>query len=160
MPTMMMRNAEGEPIGMEYVSDPYEEEIAFCEEMQHRADDPMYAAQCESEYWYNQAVAAFEERGIEVPDDVIYALQRELRRKQQKEEEDKALQEMEPAAKFIESLGYKVERCYDGPTPEEYGYAYMYVYDANGKSITREERNKLIALGHEHDLYLDDYCLY
>jgi len=88
---MMYCNADGEPIGMGYVNDPYEEEEAFCEEMQHRAEDPMYAAHCESEYWYNQAVAAFEERGIRVPNEVVYALQRELWRKQRKEEKEAAL---------------------------------------------------------------------
>ena len=54
-------------MGIEYVRDQYEEEEAWCEEMQMRAEDPFYAARQEDEYWFQQACACFEEKGIQVP---------------------------------------------------------------------------------------------
>lgn len=42
-------NEYGEPIGTETVRTQYEEEIAYCEEMDRRAEDPFYAARIEEQ---------------------------------------------------------------------------------------------------------------
>jgi hypothetical protein len=119
MEKRLVRNSEGEPMYVENVRDQYEEEEAWCEEMQMRAEDPLYAASQENEYWYNQALACFEEKGIEVPYDVVRALQRELRNKQQKIEEERALKEAEPTLNY---LNEKLPHCkfYSRYIPESY----------------------------------------
>lgn len=104
----VVKNEYGEPMGIEYVRDQYEEEEAWCEEMQHRAEDPLYAAQQENAYWYQQALACFEEKGIEVPPSVVRSLQIELRNKQRKIEEEKALKEAEPTLNY---LNEKLPHC-------------------------------------------------
>lgn len=119
MEKRLVRNSEGEPMYVENVRDQYEEEEAWCEEMQMRAEDPLYAASQKNEYWYNQALACFEEKGIEVPDDVVRALQRELRNKQQKIEEERALKKAEPTLNY---LNEKLPHCkfYSRYIPESY----------------------------------------
>ena len=108
MNQQVVRNSEGEPMGIEYVRDQYEEEEALCEEMQMRAEDPFYAAQQEDAYWYQQALSCFEEKGIKVPYDVIQSLKCELRKKEAKREEEKALKEAEPTLNY---LNEKLPHC-------------------------------------------------
>jgi len=99
----VVRNEYGEPMYVENVRDQYEEEEAWCEEMQMRADDPYYAAQQENAYWYEQALACFEEKGIKVPPSVVRSLQIELRNKQRKIEEEKAMKEVEPVINYLKT---------------------------------------------------------
>ena len=124
MNQQVVRNSEGEPMGIEYVRDQYEEEEALCEEMQMRAEDPFYAAQQENAYWYQQALACFEERGIAVPPSVVRSLQIELRNKQRKIEEEKALKEVEPVIDYLKTHLPKCEwyANYYPETCDEYGH--------------------------------------
>ena len=109
MNKQVVLNEYGEPMGFEYVRDQYEEEEAWCEEMDMRANDPSYAASQEDEYWYRQACACFEEKGIEVPEDVIQSLKRELRKKEDKRIEEKMLKEAEPTLNY---LNKKLPHCH------------------------------------------------
>lgn len=152
-----IRNSEGEPIGTEYVREPYEQEIADCEEMDFLAENPMEAVRRENEMWYKRALAAFEQQGVEVPDKVVDILAKELRLKKLEADKEEAMMEMQPAVDFLESLGYRVETYYDYPTPIEYGYAYMEVYDKDGKRITRKQREELRDLALEQGLGIGDY---
>lgn len=97
-------NEYGEPMGTEYVREAWEEEIAYYEEMDRRAEDPIYAASVENQMWYNAACAAFEDRGIEVPEDVIAALAREMRLKKRREDEKKALDDVQPLVDLLNEL--------------------------------------------------------
>lgn len=152
-----IRNSEGEPIGTEYVRDLYEQEIADCEEMDFLANNPIEAARIENQRWYDKALAAFEQQGVEVPYEVVSILSRELYKKQLEADREEALLEMQPTVHFLTNLGYRVETYYDYPTPIEYGYAYMEVYDKNGKSLTREQREELRRLAYEQGLEIRDY---
>lgn len=151
-------NEYGEPIGTETVRTQYEEEIAYCEEMDRRAEDPFYAARIEEQEWYNKACAIFEENGIVVPDDVIAALSRELRKKEAEREEQKALAEVQPVVDFLNKyFPNKFYARYDPPTPDEYGYAYV---DFNGNYSERPYRDEveaLIPIALEQDIYIEDY---
>jgi hypothetical protein len=155
----MMYNDEGEPIGMEYVPDQYEQEEMDWEERMHRHDDPSYAAAQESQEWYQRACAAFESQGVEVPEDVKYALAREMRAKQRKEQQQAEMAKMEPLVDAIYELGYVAEPIYEPETPAEEAYAYINV-SKNGRSISREElqnlRNALVQNGYDEAL-IDDY---
>lgn len=152
-----IRNSEGEPIGTEYVNSPYEQEIADCEEMDFLAENPMEAVRRENETWYEKAIAAFEQQGVKVPNEVVEILARELRTKQLEADAEEALLEMQPAVDFLTNLGYRVETYYDYPTPIEYGGAYMEVYDKDGKEITREKREELRELARKQGLGIEDY---
>ena len=136
----MMYNDEGEPIGYDYVPDQYEQEEMDWEERMHRHDDPFYAAAQESQEWYQRACAAFEAQGVEVPEDVKYALAREMRAKQRKER-------------------YEASAYYEPETPAEEAYAYIDVRK-NGRSISREElqnvESALVQNGYDEAL-VDDY---
>lgn len=118
-------NEYGEPIGVERVKSSYELEEDWCDEMQRRAEDDMYACRCENEYWYNQAISAFEERGIVVPMSVIKTLQNEMRRKSIEQEKQRAMAHFQPLKDWLESIRVKCVICYDYPTPQEVGYAYF-----------------------------------
>lgn len=63
----LVTNEYGEPMYVENVMDAQEENEAYWEEMQMRADDPMYAAMREKEEWIARATRAFEDNGVEVP---------------------------------------------------------------------------------------------
>ena len=63
----LVRNEAGEPMYVENVMDAQEEQEFWCEEMQMRADDPMYAAMREKEEWIARATRVFEDNGLEVP---------------------------------------------------------------------------------------------
>jgi hypothetical protein len=130
-------NEYGEPIGVERVKSLYELEEDWCDEMQRRAEDDMYARQCENEYWYNQAISAFKERDIVVPMSVIKTLQAEMRRKSIEQEKQNAIDLLQPVKDWLESIGVKCVICYDYPTPQEVGYAYFET------DITWEELEKL-----------------
>jgi hypothetical protein len=157
----VVRNEYGEPMGIEYVRDQYEEEEAWCEEMQHRAEDPLYAAQQENAYWYQQALACFEEKGIEVPPSVVRSLQIELRNKQRKIEEEKALKEVEPVINY---LNEKLPQCewyanYYPETCDEYGHVEV---DCKNRPYTWELAEAIAMASAEgfyekHDVCLDDY---
>ena len=116
-------NEYGEPIGVERVKSLYELEEDWCDETQRRAEDD--ARKCENEYWYNQAISAFKERGIEVPMSVIKTLQNEMRRKSIEQEKQYAIAHFQPLKNWLESIGVKCVICYDYPTPQEVGYAYF-----------------------------------
>ena len=123
MVQQMIRNEEGEVIGVDFVRDQYEEEEAWCEEMQMRAEDPFYAARQEDAYWYQQALSCFEEKGIEVPEDVIVSLKNELRKKEQDRQKEQALKEVEPTLNYLKE---KLPHCewyanYYGETADECG---------------------------------------
>ena len=155
----MMYNDEGEPIGMDYVPDQYEQEEMDWEERMHRHDDPFYAASQESAEWYQRACAAFEAQGVEVPEDVKYALAREMRAKQREEQYQAEMDNMEPLVDAIQSLGYEAKAYYEPETPAEEGYGYIDVRK-NNRSISREEldnlRNALVQNGYDEAL-VDDY---
>lgn len=118
-------NEDGEPIGVERVKSSYELEEDWYDEMQRRAEDDMYACQCENEYWYNQAISAFKERDIVVPMSVIKTLQKEMRRKSIEREKQNAIARLQPLKDWLESIGVKCEIYYDYPTPQEVGSAYF-----------------------------------
>lgn len=138
----MRYNDEGEPIGFEYVPDQYEQEEMDWEERMRRHDDPMYAASQEAQEWYQKACRAFESQGVRVPEDVIEALAREMRRKARKAAYDAAMAKMEPLADAVRKMGYDAEPRYESETPEEEAYYYVEV-TKDGKSISRDELHKL-----------------
>lgn len=118
-------NKDGEPIGVESVKSSYELEEDWSDEMRRRAEDDMYALQCENEYWYNQAISAFKEKGIVVPMSVIKTLQKEMRRKSIEQEKQSAMARLQPVKDWLESIGVECVICYDYPTPQEVGRAYF-----------------------------------
>lgn len=153
----MMYNDEGEPIGYDYVPDQYEQEEMDWEERMHRHDDPFYAAAQESQEWYQRACAAFEAQGVEVPEDVKYALAREMRAKQRKERYEAEMARMEPLVNAIQDLGYEASAYYEPETPAEVGYGYIDVRK-NGRSLSREELSNLRDTLNQNGLYgVDDY---
>jgi len=109
MTQRLVVNSEGEPMYVENVRDIYEEEEAYCEEMDRRAEDPFYAARIEDMKWYNEACAIFEERGISVPESVIVSLKNELRKKEEKRIEEKMLKEAEPTLNYLNN---KLPHCH------------------------------------------------
>ena len=155
----MMYNDEGEPIGYDYVPDQYEQEEMDWEERMHRHDDPGYAASQEAQEWYQRACAAFEAQGVDVPEDVKYALAREMRAKQREAKYQAEMANMEPLVHAIQSLGYEAKAYYEPETPAEEAYAYIDV-TRNNRSISREElsnlRDSLVQNGYDEAL-VDDY---
>lgn len=149
-------NNEGEPIGTEYIRCQFEEEEAEWEENMRCAEDPMYAAQKEERRWYNEACAAFEERGIQVPEDVINALSRELRLKEQYRQEKKALAEVKPVVDFLNGLfpNSKATAHYYPETCDEISYTEIHF---DGVRPTRTEIEYAIKIGLEKDIYIEDY---
>lgn len=149
-------NEWGEPIGTEYVPTQYEEEIAYFEEMDRRAEDPFYAASKELEAWHAAACRAFDAQGIHVPYDVEMALAREMKKKSLKIKEAKALAEAKPVVDFLNKIfpdGDAYANYYP-ETADEWGYVEI---DFHGKTPTKEEMKGAIALGYERDLYVEDY---
>ena len=148
-------NGYGEPIGTEYIRDCLEEEIAYCEEMDRRAEDPMYAASVENQMWYNAACAAFKERGIKVPEDVIAALSREMRRKKREVEEQEALREAEPVVNLFNKLipNCGAEAIYYPETVDEIGYTEIHFK----KHPTKCEIALVIQEGYKMGLYVEDF---
>ena len=131
-------NEYGEPIGTEYVREPWEEEIAELEERMHRAEDPWYAAAQEDEAWLAKAHAAFEEQGIRVPRDVEERLAQEMRKKARKRVEEEQLAKAQP---FVDLLNSMIEGCgaYAVHQPETIDeIAYTYINFKNHKVVTKE----------------------
>lgn len=134
----MIYNEYGEPIGTEYVREPWEEEIAEWEENMRRAEDPWYAAAQEDEMWLAKAHAAFEEQGICVPYDVEERLAQEMRKKARKLDEERQLKKAQP---FVDLLNSMIEDCgayavYQPETIDE--IAYTYIAFNNIKAVTKE----------------------
>lgn len=156
MATQVIYNEYGEPIGTEYVRDQWEQEEAEWEEDMRCAEDPLYAASKENQRWYNAACAAFEERGITVPDDVIRALAREMRIKQREEEEAKALAVAQPAVDLLNELlpASKAKAYYYPETVDECSFTEIHF---NGQWPTRAEVENAIAVGIKKDIYIEDY---
>ena len=153
----LVRNEYGEPMYVENVMDAQEQEEAYWEEMQMRADDPYYAQMREKEEWYAKALQCFEEKGIEVPQSVVQTLARELRQKKMEIEEQKALDEVQPVVDFLnEHFPNMFEARYEWPTPEEYGYAYIDFKDYSNRPY-RDEIESLIEPALEKGLSIEDY---
>lgn len=150
----MMYNDEGEPIGYDYIPDPYEQEEMEWEENMHRADDPLYAASQEAEEWYQRACRVFQDQGVNVPEDVKRALAREMRWKLARSREAAAMEKMQPIADAIEDLGlgYEAYPHYEPESIDECEYYYVDV-TKNGQRLSREEledlRNRLTEMGIE-----------
>ena len=117
----MVYNEYGEPMYVENVMDAQEEQEFYWEEMQMRADDPMYAAMREKEEWIARATAAFEEQGIEVPYYVKEAWVKEMRNLQRKNEEEKVMSKVRPFVDFLNRMMPNAEwyANYYGETPDE-----------------------------------------
>lgn len=149
-------NEYGEPIGTEYVRDQYKEEEAEWEEQMRCADDPFYAASKENQRWYDEACAAFKERGITVPEDVIMALAREMRIKKQKLDEEKALANAKQAVNLLNELlpSCKAEAHYYPETVDEIAYTEIHF---NGTKPSEEEIKMAIDVGATKDIYIEDY---
>ena len=153
----LVTNEYGEPMYIENVMDAQEEQEFYWEEMQMRADDPYYAQMREKEEWCAAARRAFEEQGIEVPQDMINILAREMRSKQKEIEENKALDEVQPVVDFLNGYFPNIfEACYEWPTPEEDGYAYIGFKDWSNRPY-RDEVEPLIAVALEKDIHIQDY---
>lgn len=153
----VVKNQDGEPLYVEEVRSPYEEEIAYCEEMDERAHDPLYAASIEDEKWYNLACSIFEERGIQVPESVIQALKRELRKKKEDREMKAAMAKAQPAVDFLNKYFPGVfETRYSPPDPDEIGYAYISYTDWSKRPF-RDEVRPIIDLALQQDIFIEDY---
>jgi len=157
----VVRNSEGEPMGIEYVRDQYEEEEAYCEEMQMRAEDPMYAASQERAEWYAKALACFEEQGIEVPNSVVEILSNEMRKKAAKEEEERQVAEVQPIVDF---LNEHLPQCewYANYYPESYDEVAHVEIGCKNRPYTWELAEVIDMANAEgfyekHDVCLDDY---
>lgn len=154
--TQVIYNEEGEAIGMEYVRDAYEQEIAYCEEMDRRAEDPLYAASVENQRWYNIACSIFEERGIEVPYVVKDALAKELRAKQRKIEEEKSKLEAQPA---VDWLNKRFPNChaFSRYVPESYDEIAYTEIDFDGQLPPKEEMYAAIDEASNDGICLEDF---
>ena len=117
----MVCNEYGEPMYVENVMDAQEEQEFYFEEMQMRADDPMYAAMKEKEEWIARATAAFEEQGIDVPYYVKEAWVNEMRKLQRKNEEEKVMVKVRPLLNFLNRMMPDAEwyANYYNETPDE-----------------------------------------
>ena len=153
----VVRNEYGEPMYVENVMDAQEEQEAYFEELQMRADDPYYAQVREKEEWCAKARAAFEEQGIEVPYEMVRILAREMRKKHMEVEERKALDKVQPVVDFLnERFPNMFVGRYEWPTLDEYGYAYVDFNDWTNRPY-RDEVEPLIAVALEQNIYIEDY---
>lgn len=157
----LVRNEDGEPMYVENVLDPQEQEEAYWEEMQHRADDPFYAEQCENESWYNRACAIFEAEGIEVPEQVKRIFADESRKKRDKMEEEKALKEVQPVLDYLKEhlpcCGWYVNffhEGYDEIAHVEFGCEKRpYIWEL--KDVIEQSHND--GFFNKYELYIEDY---
>lgn len=117
----LVRNEDGEPMYMENVMDAQEEREFYLEEMQMRADDPMYAAYREKEEWMALATRVFEDYGLKVPYSVKEAWISEMKQLQYKNEEEKVMVKVRPLVNFLNSMMPEAEwyANYYGETPDE-----------------------------------------
>lgn len=159
----LVTNEYGEPMGYENVLDPMEEEERWCEEMQMRADDPLYAAYQEAEYWYARACEAFKQQGVEVPEYVKDALAREMRAKKAEEKRKSELDKIEPMMAFLRSrmpeAGWYAN--YYGETPEEYAHIEVDYTHAPYKDEFLEAKETWRKMTEEDETlpYMDDYLV-
>lgn len=154
----LVTNENGEPMYIENVLDAQEEQEMYFEEMQMRADDPMYAAMKEKEEWIAKATEVFEEHGIEVPYYVKEAWVKEMRNLERKNQEEKALIKVKPLLDFLNQQmpGSKWYANYYSETPDEIAHIEIDYTNAPYK----EEYLKALELW--HNKYQDDnemYCL-
>jgi hypothetical protein len=117
----LVRNEEGEPMYVENVMDAQEENEAYLEEMQMRADDPMYAAMREKEEWIARATRVFENNGLKVPYYVKEAWVKEMRNLQRMNEEEKVMSKVRPLVNFLNRMMPNAEwyANYYNETPDE-----------------------------------------
>jgi hypothetical protein len=117
----LVKNEYGEPMYVENVMDAQEENEAYLEEMQMRADDPMYAAMREKEEWIARATSVFEDYGLKVPYNVKEAWVKEMRQLQMKNEEEKVMSKVRPFLDFLNRMMPNAEwfANYYGETPDE-----------------------------------------
>ena len=117
----LVRNEYGEPMYVENVMDAQEENEAYWEEMQMRADDPYYAKMREKEEWIARATKAFEDNGVEVPYYVKKAWVKEMRNLQRKNEEEKVMLKVRPFVDFLNRMMPNAEwyANYYDETPDE-----------------------------------------
>lgn len=148
----LVRNEYGEPMYVENVMDAQEEQEFYFEEMQMRADDPMYAAMKEKEEWIARATAAFEEQGIEVPYYVKEAWVKEMRQLQWKNEEEKVMLKVRPLVNFLNQMMPNAEwyANYYGETPAEEAHVEVDYTHAPYKE------DYLHAIDVWHEKYKDD----
>lgn len=148
----LVKNEYGEPIGFEYVRDQFEEEEFWCEEMQMRADDPMYAAMREKEEWIARATRVFEDNGLEVPYYVKQAWVKEMRQLQWKNEEEKVMIKVRPLVNFLNRMmpDSKWYANYYNETPDEIAHVEVDYTHAPYKE------DYLHAIDVWHEKYKDD----
>ena len=148
----VVRNEEGEPMYIENVMDAQEENEAYWEEMQMRADDPMYAAMREKEEWIARATRAFEDNGVEVPYYVKKAWVEEMRQLQWKNEEEKVMIKVRPLVDFLNQMmpDSKWYANYYNETPDEIAHVEVDYTNAPYKE------DYLHAIDVWHEKYKDD----
>lgn len=85
-------------------------------------EDPMYRNAQENEMWYQKALDAFEQQGIEVPQSVISILAKEMKKKhyQDRENNSKNSPEVRMAEEICQKLGLKLNVRYINNPEEEY----------------------------------------
>lgn len=135
----MVRNSEGEPIGMDYEKDAYERELSDWEENMRKAEDPYYAAQEEADAWYREALRIFQSQSVQIPYLVVDILGKELRKKkeeiwykEQQETKERELAKYKPFQAFLKNLGYRGKIQYYLPSYDDMGGIELRVYDKNG----------------------------
>jgi hypothetical protein len=148
----LVRNEYGEPMYVENVMDAQEENEAYWEEMQMRAEDPMYAAMREKEEWIARATRAFEDNGVEVPYYVKEAWVKEMRQLQWKNEEEKVMLKVRPLVNFLNRMmpDSKWYANYYNETPDEIAHVEVDYTHAPYKE------DYLHAIDVWHEKYKDD----
>ena len=148
----LVRNEEGEPMYVENVMDAQEENEAYWEEMQMRADDPMYAAMREKEEWIARATRAFEENGVKVPYWVKEAWVNEMRQLQRKNDEEKVMSKVRPLVNFLNRMMPNAEwyANYYNETPDDIAHVEVDYTHAPYKE------DYLHAIDVWHEKYKDD----
>ena len=148
----LVRNEEGEPMYVENVMDAQEENEAYWEEMQMRADDHMYAAMREKEEWISRATRAFEENGVKVPYWVKEAWVNEMRQLQWKNEKEKVMSKVRPLVNFLNRMMPNAEwyANYYNETPDEIAHVEVDYTHAP------YEEDYLHAIDVWHEKYKDD----
>lgn len=148
----LVKNEYGEPMYVENVMDAQEENEFWCEEMQMRADDPMYAAMREKEEWIARATAVFEDYGLKVPYNVKEAWVKEMRQLQMKNEEEKVMSKVRPLVNFLNRMmpDSKWYANYYNETPVEIAHVEVdYTY-------APYKEDYLHAIDVWHEKYKDD----
>ena len=137
---------------IENVMDAQEENEAYWEEMQMRADDPYYAQMREKEEWIARATRAFEDNGEEVHYWVKKAWVNEMRQLQWKNEEEKVMSKVRPLVNFLNRMMPNAEwyANYYNETPDEVAHVEVDYTHAPYKE------DYLHAIDVWHEKYKDD----